>query len=341
MWICRKHKKPLQALKREFQSKDLRQWLLPEDINDSDWDKLIIDFPTVQSKLLWVADLSVHIAKRRANPLDRKLLRFSYLLRAKKRDWLFTDGSVKLAQLREAFIEYYRGTDNIPGFEVIQTASAGQGGMIGLLMRQYKGHRHPAKHILLMAFLYDSVSEFDADYEVIFQTYTKGGIEGLEELVGESWKSELKHLVEVEHKSLVKAAKSIGIPLCVALRVAKQNSILYKRRVRVAKTELEIKIIEMIGDGLGRDVILKETGIKKSLLKDLMARNPELRNTWRQKNFDCRRDSYRANYLQKIKLNQGASIKKIRLIPGNGVSWLHRNDRRWLLGHLPNNLINQ
>jgi hypothetical protein len=91
----------------------------------------------------------------------------------------------------------------------------------------------------------------------------------------------------------------------------------------------------MISQGLSRVEILQESGIKKSLLKDLMARNPALRDAWRIKDFERRRDEYRVNFLKLIKNLRGIPIKTIRKLPGNGVSWLYRNDRDWLIAHQP------
>lgn len=288
-----------------------------------------------KSKLLWIAEISAHFAKLRGRYYDQQLLRYAYLLQAKEREWIFTDGSVKLAVVRQFFLKYYQGLEGIPGFEVVHGAQAEHAGMLGLLMRQYDCRRHPVKHILLIAFLFETLDEFEAAYERAHQVYLRGGTEALEEMVGEEWKSELKRLVEVERKSLSNAAESIGIPLCVALRVAKQQGIEYQGRSRVTNTELGNEILEMVAQGITREEILKKTGIKKTLLKDMMARVPALREAWRKMDFERRRNGYRENFLALIDQFRGVPIKKLRLIPGNGVSWLHRNDREWLTQNLP------
>ena len=336
VWICRKHRKMLHVLKREFQSRDLRQWLLPEDIKDDEWLIPVISSRSMKSKLLWIAELSAHIASLRGRHFGSQLLRYIYLLRSKERGWLFTDGSVKLALVRQAFLKYYRGMEEIPGFDIVLSAQAVHGGMLGLLMRQYDWRRHPVKHLLLMAFLFKSVSEFDAAYERVRETYAEGGTEALDEMIGEEWRYDLKRLVETEHRSLSSAARAIGIPLCVAMRVARQHGISYKRLLRVANTALEVRILEMIMAGQGRDEILRETGIKKTLLRDLMAREPELRDAWQKKDFERRRTVYRKKYLELIDLHRGVPIKKFRTVSGNGFSWLYRNDREWLVENLPN-----
>lgn len=335
VWICRKHRKMLQTLKREFQSRDLRQWLLPEDIKDGKWTRLAISLPAIKSKLLWIAELSAHISQLRDIHFDNQLLRYAYLLRAKERGWLFTDGSVRLALVRQLFQEYYSGMEIIPGFDIVHSAQTKHGGMLSLLMRQYDWRRHPVKHLLLIAFLFESLVELDATYELVRHAHAHGGSDALEEMVGEEWKFELKRLVELERRSLSGAALAIGIPLSVAIRVAKQEGIEYQKRPHVLDATLKENIRKMIIEGLEREEILRESGIKKTLLREFMSRDPSLRDAWRMKDFERRRNNYRTNFLELIDRYMGIPVKRLRKVSGNGVSWLHRNDREWLTENLP------
>lgn len=335
VWICRRHRKILKTLKRESQPKDLRRWLLPQDVTEEEWTLPTISSYAMKSKLLQIAELSAHITQLHGQHYDCQLLRYAYLLRAKERGWLFTDGSIKLALVRQLFLKHYRGLDKLPGFEIIKTAQAEHGGLLGLLMRQYDWRRHPVKHLLLIAFMFESAAEFDSAYELVRQAHISGGNGALEEMVGEEWKSELKRLVEVERRSLSNAALAIGIPLCVAIRVAKQSGIAYQRRLRVVNTGLGEEILKMITEGLTRDEILLRAGIKKTLLKDIMAREPALRDKWQRMDLERRRDSCRENFLRLIDQYRGVPVKKLRTVPSNGVSWLYRNDREWLTENLP------
>lgn len=333
-WICRKHQKILQAVKREFQPRDLRRWLLPEDIADVEWEKYVVSH-SIKTKLLSIAEFSDHIVNSRDRHLDGQLLRYTYLKKAKELDWLYTDGSLKLAQVKQAFLKYFRGFEEIPGFDVVLTAHAEHGGMLGLLMRQYDWKRHPVKHLVLITFLFRSTDDFDQAYAQVSEFYAEGGMESVKQLVSEEWKFKLKYLVETEGKSLSAAAAAVGIPLSVAMRVAKRDVISYQRRTRVFDTALGKEIKTLIGEGLSRNDILNRTGIKKSLLKDMMAREPLLRDAWRNQDFERRKKAYRVNFLSMIDQYRGVPVKKLRSIPGNGVSWLYRNDREWLVKNTP------
>lgn len=335
VWICRKHRKLLHAVQHAVLPKDLRRWLLPEDIKTEEWERLAISSDTARSKLIWLAELSSHIAQRSARHFDGQLLRYTYLLQAKRKCWLNTNGSVKLGSIRPAFLDYFQCLVHVPTFRDVLDVGAQHAGMLGLLLRQYDWRRHPVKHLLMMAFLFDSITEFEFSYNFIAETHENFGTDALKELVGESWRNELKILIESENKSLTSAASIIGIPLCVAIRVAKQDGLSYKKRKRVFNTKTGMEIQKMMVDGLSRAEILEKSGIKRRHLHALMARTPDLRDQWRKLDFANSRKARRANFLKLLAKHRGVPLKRIRTIHGNGASWLYRNDRAWFESHLP------
>ncbi len=330
VWVCRKHDKLLWALKRELQPRELRQWLMPDDISG---DRVIMPdiLPSSMPTLKRLVEFSSYLAQLRCKHFDNQLLRYTYLLGAKEQGWLYTDGSVKLHDIREAFVGHYEGVRQIPGFSIIEGTKATHGGMIGLLMRQFGRHRHPVKHILLMATLFDNPVVFDSTYERIARVYNDGGIEALRDLVGESRRDEVLRLLKAGRKSMTVVSAETGIPLVSVVRIAKREGITYKQRSRVFNTGLWSEIRGMLELGCAREEIIEKTGIKRSLLKDLMARDPELREAWRKKDFERRRKTYRESFLELKGQRQGYTLKQLRAIPGNGVSWLDRNDREWLV----------
>ncbi len=333
-WVCRIHQRPLRAVKRGYQPRDLRRWLLPEDVPDAEWDTYAID-ESSRRTMQKVAEASLHIVESKGRHLNDQLLRYVYLLGAKEREWLAPDGSLKLAQVKRLFLSYYRGLDSLPGFAVLKTAEAEHGGILGLLMRQYGWHRHPVKHVLLMTFLFDSMQRFDATYDAVRMASNKAGAEGLRELMEDGWSDRLRHLVEIEHESVSHAASMIGIPLAVAHRAARRHRIQYQKRPRVDGSELGERIMRMLAEGISREEILHQTGVKKTLLRAIMERHPDVRDVWRRLDSEHLRDHYRENFMKLVSEYQGVPVKKLRHVPGNGISWLYRNDREWYWAHLP------
>lgn len=332
-WICRRHRQILWAVRRECQSKDLRKWLLPEDVSDAEKFRIEVS-RSMRAKLLKLAEFGAYVNQKDVGYFEELLLRYTYLRQAKGLGWLNTDGSLKLSVIRQRFQKHFARFEVIPGFESIKDIGAAHGGMLGLLMRQYKQRRHPLKHILLCSFLFDSPDQFDAIYSSVREDFELGGIVSLRKSIGWGEGELLRCLVEDLGMSVSGAASQMGISVNVAIKVARQYQIKYKPRPHVTHTELGDEIRKMISNGLSREEILVRSGIKRSMLRAIMAMNSELRDEWRKMDFERRRDTYRANFLCQIGQNSGYTLKKLRMIPGNGVSWLYRKDREWFQNQL-------
>jgi len=46
--------------------------------------------------------------------------------------------------------------------------------------------------------------------------------------------------------------------------------------------------------------------------------------------------SYRTRFISILKANPGIPVKKLKGIPGNGIPWLQKHDKKWLETNLPN-----
>lgn len=81
--------------------------------------------------------------------------------------------------------------------------------------------------------------------------------------------------------------------------------------------------------------ISREMGIKKSFIRGYLANDKALRQFWHQRRQAKIRESHRKALLGLLEAHPGVPLKKIRLIPRNGFSWLARNDKDWLVQNLP------
>lgn len=335
VWICVRHREPLRHLLRSAHPKELRTWLLPEDIHGEDWsftgrrDRLYLDC------LMSIADTSSHLVRNITPPIDVRLARYTYLVGAKSRGWLTSDGSLRLQEVRDAFLKQFAKIQDVPAFSVIGEVHSSHGGILGLLMRAYPGHRHPVKHALLVAFLFTSFDEFITTYGNVKLHVDEHGVETLPDLVKSSQRAKLGRLVETTNASVSSAAKALGVPVGLAVRWANKDGVQYKKRPRVLTAELERRLVDLIHQGKEYAEIAAETGVKKSFIRNYLARNAYLRQIWHRRRLEALRASQRQAFTRVLNANPGTPIKRLRLIPGNGISWLVRNDRDWLVRNLP------
>jgi len=129
--------------------------------------------------------------------------------------------------------------------------------------------------------------------------------------------------------SVCGVASVIGISVNVAIKAVHQYRIEFSPRPHVTYTGLGGEIRQVISEGVLRGEILKRSDTKRTLLKDIMARNSEAREEWRKMDFERRRNEYRANFMRQLERHSGFTLKKIRQILKNGVSLLYRNDLKW------------
>lgn len=334
VWVCRKHRRPLAHLRRSAQPKELCQWLLPEDIAESDW--LVPGAPGFKPTdvLFHIADVSAGITQRADRRLDSQLLRYTYLLGAKRQGWLFPDGSLRLKELAKAFHKYRAPLQNIPGIAMI-TADGTYEGFLGLLMRQYPGRRHPVRHAVLIAFLFPSTDDFDGVYEEVRHFAEHSGAEQLHQLLVGEQHTELRRLVEDEHRSVSQAAQALGMSVGLAVRWSMRDGINYQKRPRVLTDDLEKRLLLLIHSGWEVADISRDTEIKSSYIRNYLAQNLALRKLWHERRLEKIRDSKRQELARLLEVHRGVPLKAIRRIPGNGFSWLVRNDQDWLIKNMP------
>ena len=224
---------------------------------------------------------------------------------------------------------------DIAPFSSIQTARNENAGVLGLLLRQFPGRRHPLKHALVVAFLFESFDEFLDTYNQAERNAHEVGIENLHRLLARARHVELQRLVEADHQTITAAAKVLGVAVGVAAKWARTDGIEYKRRSRVLTEKSEQRLRAMAAGGKTYAEIGAELGIKKSFVRNYVAMNQDIRELWRQRRAEVDRGQRRSQFLELLRNNPGVPLKALRKVPGNGVSWLVRNDRAWLTEHLP------
>lgn len=334
VWICRRHSRPLRVLRNHRELKSLHRYVLPEDLQREEW---VIYRPTegVKSRLLELAVFSSDLIASGQSSLSSPIVRYACLIAAEQRRWIASDGSMRFDQVKDAFAAYYRGLNQLPGFGILDSINRRYGGFLAMMLRSYEGIRHPVKQVLLANFLFGSVATFRGACEQAKAEVESGNVSKFGAPPHLDWRAELRRLVEVDHKSMSQAAKSLGISVPQAIRWANKDGIGYNERPRVLTVQLEEKLRGLALQGFALEAIAKAAGVKKSFVRAHLANDPPLRELWRTSWIANERQRRRSAFLALLDGNRGMPIKNLRRIPGNDYSWLHRNDRDWLASNLP------
>ncbi len=333
-YICLKHRCQLRVMATHPQANRLNDWYLPSDLSGEQWEITPVLGQMQVDRLAQISQWAVALLQRQESYLDAALLRHTYLFQAKNRGWLAMDGSLRFAALRAEFANAHRGLETLPRWEFLNDVGAVNGGFLGFLLRSYRGRRHPLKHVLLMAFLFEDPTEFYAQYEnsrTIAETESE---EGLNRRLTDK-RLRLIQMVEREGKSVNAACRELGIQTAQGIRQLKKERVAYRRRPRILTDEVSKALEDLLRAGADRGEIALQLGVRKSFIRDYLVGKRELHAAWKQAAAAERAIRYRSHFLRVLEDNPGVPIKRIRNIRGNGFEWLYRNDRAWLAENLP------
>ena len=181
-WICRKHSRMLLVVKKRLLCKNSRYLLLPQDISKSEWEHCHEISQMQIRNLKTVISFCASLARRRHYHLNLDLLRFAYLLGAKRKGWVRQDGTLVVDNLWEKFKKNYQELDGLAGLERGIQIFKDQH-FILRPMRRHIHAGHPISHFLLMPLLFDSPSELNATYEKVKDSFREGGMSSVLDLV--------------------------------------------------------------------------------------------------------------------------------------------------------------
>lgn len=330
VWVCRDHGTLLRILGRESRLKDLRYWTLPQDHVASEWQELVGLSVASISHLEKIASATVWLMQTPFLVEDSRL-RVAYRNGAKDRGWIAFDGSIRMAAMNSEFQARFGALRGIPGFGFLAEPDPNSGGVLGLLTRKLPGLHHPAKHAVAIAFLFETIGDFLSAYR---RAGNAADVDSRELLVGD-WREELRRLVEIEKWSVSRAATSLGMLISQACRWLDAEGVPYGKRARVSSVK-RARVAALLQDGGDYQRVADEVGVKKSLVRAFAAANPELKSVWQQRRFENAREQHRARAAELFVTHRGVSIKVLKAVPGNGLAWLERHDRGWLIENAPN-----
>lgn len=147
--------------------------------------------------------------------------------------------------------------------------------------------------------------------------------------------AEFRRLVQQDGCSVTAAATQLGFSVSTGVRWAKLLGIQFTSRAKHITPELLESSRSLLRHGREKEDVCRATGISKESLNRLISSEPAVAEQWRRAREDQARVENRARFAKAVADHRGWTLKQIRALPSNGYMWLYRNDRSWLLEHLP------
>lgn len=333
--VCTLHDQPLIYVKESIDMKKSKGWVLPRQFkSEGFWQEYPVSDSMIQ-RMTEVTKWGHSIVSEPDVFLETTKLRYCYLLKAKEDGYLAMDGSVKLINLKNSFLDWIGDCVQLPTLSFTKQIQDPNAGFIGQLIRQYPGIRHPLKHILMIAFLFKETRDFFEMYDYVSSIYNLEGDLQLRKKL-KNVQDTLLNLVSNENRSVNSASAELGVSVTQAIKLLKKTQTPYQKRPRILGSEKEKNLSKALFAGEDRARICQKFHIRKSFIKDYLAANPILKSEWEKKHKIKLIEIYRKRFLNILKANPGLPVKKLKGIRGNGIQWLQKHDKKWLENNLPN-----
>ena len=227
VWICVKHNELLMRSTGKSRTRNKLQWILPHALAQDEWTSLP-EILREKMPLLQCLDEFARGAGDTSVPhLDPIVLRQSYLSGARRWGWLTKQGSVRLKIVREAFWDQFIELSEIPEFNFLESVEGADGGFLAKLLRNPRAHLHPAKHLIVKSFLFESWRDFWGTYLDMAAASQSVPLKPCNSPQENSKLGELILMVRVGQMSLAQIAKSLDLPYDVARYWLKRAGVKY------------------------------------------------------------------------------------------------------------------
>lgn len=336
VWICERHGQLLDWAKDGAHGSLKSAWVLPSDLKSDD----VVMAPTIsvssQRTLLELARLTVNVANNSDGKYLPETLKLTFLAMIKERGWVSAYGSIQYAYIRKAFLSKYEELSGFPGMEFIDSVSQDDYGFLGVMVRGRNTYLHPSKYLLMINLLFNDFESF----QTTFRKYSGvANTDSMRMLIldpdRKQREDKLLIMVMLEKRPLNQVAQLMNMSIVSVINWAKRNGLEYERRPHLETDQLLVNIGQLIAQGVGRDEMASELGVRRRWLSSFFVRHPDLLKEWQRQNLDSVTRIRRAAFKMFINEHQGIPLRKLLSIPANGYRWLLKNDKQWLEDNMP------
>ena len=332
VWMCPKHGSKLMQCTSRTKTIQHMQWVLPDMVPTEAWDSFKDPSAIGLNFLQKLSQISCGAAGCDGLIMDRNVVRDCCLTIAHQRGWLLDSGRANLVVMREAFLEHSQGISCVPGLEFVQGVGAPGGGFVGTMLRTDRAHKHPVKHLVLLAFFFDSWEKL---IEIATERKSQRPAQYLPNQT-DQLRARLGQLVRSEGKSVSAAARQLELPLAKAMYWAQKDDLPFKRRPRKVDAAIAQKIVSGLGQGLSCEEVARLSGVTTDDVRRYRDTHDDVRAQWNSARKSVQRDAFRRDFLEVMRANPNAHQTRLRTTAGSHFDWLRKYDLEWLATQLPN-----
>lgn len=348
VWICLNHKRLLLESSVKSNGVERFQYLLPTSAKLREFSVGQCDAATT-SLLTKIAQIAVGLSKTPSvTYFKREDLRQSYLNELVVRG-LAHPGSagvrLDIAEIGASYAKFFTPIRAIPEFSFLAVPNKQVAQQAVRILRKTKTYVHPVRHMLMIAWLFDSFEIFLERYSANEHVVPVSSSQQISTTLKrcqhlEAREKELVRLV-VKGLSMSAAANLVAVDKTTAMVWLARQGISTARRPKSIDSKARAKIIQAIAAGRDKVDVSEAYGISVSSVTRMMRTEPGLQKKWHGVRFLRLQADMRKKWTLCMRKLAGRTTKQIRATEPAVFGWLYRNDREWLQERSRSNTVRQ
>ncbi len=339
VWVCLRHREPLQESLIKSSGVGRFQWHLPavHRLRDPAF-KTTKPIDTTTERLTRFARLTDELIGHDPTihlNLDRLHRVYQGALRT--RGLLTPHGGLRLSEISQQFCDWARPLRLVQELSPLaETASQAQAQMSRILRPQRSGV-HLLRHLAVIDWLFSDMQSFLCSYgsPPDQTTAIAPQVDRSVSVQGQATRTQLKQLLIDRHLSMHAAARALQIDTATAMAWAAQAGIATHRRPKKLTPHLRAALIHDLKSGCDKATAAARFAVSESTVNKLLSTEIGLQKQWQLARQEIARLKARCRWIELIEEHSAMGTSFIRRLDAATYAWLYRNDRVWLNQHSP------
>jgi DNA-binding CsgD family transcriptional regulator len=244
-------------------------------------------------------------------------------------------GRLKPKDLGQSFYAFASNLASIDEFRRIAPDVGGSTTQVTGFLYRADRITHPLRHLLMIAWLYESWDDFMSTYEHhlhhVAYPLNESGPAGPPSLTGDqSLRESCIKLAQQEGATSSAIAKQLKVTVATVMAHLTAAGVQPKRRPKLLDSEKQARLHRLLRQGAVKAEVAQDIGISIGTVTRFLLTEVGLHEQWRAVRFKHAQTHARSTWSKLLSLNPTATIKLLRAISPEAYAWLYRNDRAWL-----------
>jgi len=334
--MCAEHMSPLIALPLKINRLWKHSYLLPSDLATDSLVSSPHHSKPVSDRLVELSLNAKVLMFQQWPPLDPFRLWHTYRHGLREHGFLSRDGQIRQQYFQDAFSVHYAPLKDLLYFRELLSTNAIRT-FCPALVRKPRAGKHPLKHLLMIGFLFGDIETFKKYYDAA-DVHAEGRPANLVQISKPTPNNscspssrQLNDLLIAEGLSLRQAAHQLGLTASTLAVHAARAGIMVKSRAKTLTPEIRAAIGLELSKGTHPATIMQMHHVSRTSVYRIQQSDTAIFSIRMSAKLAAKRSQFAAF----TDANPEHTRKMLERSIESGFRWLYRNDKAWLVDHLP------